>query len=49
MLGNEKYMGQILVQKTYTPDFLVGKQIRNQRSLDMYLIKGTHGSIIDIE
>lgn len=40
MLSNEKYMGQILMQKTYTPDFLIGKQVRNQGNLDMYFIDG---------
>lgn len=25
MLSNEKYVGQVLMQKTYTPDFLTGK------------------------
>ena len=26
MLSNEKYVGQVLMQKTYTPDFLTGKK-----------------------
>ena len=26
MLSNEKYAGQVLMQKTYTPDFLTGKK-----------------------
>ena len=49
MLSNEKYMGQILMQKTYTPDFLTGKQVRNQGNLDMYLIEDAHEAIIDKE
>ena len=49
MLSNEKYMGQILMQKTYTPDFLTGKQIRNRGNLDMYLIEDAHEAIIDKE
>lgn len=49
MLSNEKYMGQILMQKTYTPDFLIGKQVRNQGNLDMYFIEDAHEAIIDKE
>ena len=49
MLSNEKYIGQILMQKTYTPDFLTGKQIRNQGDLDMYFIEDAHEAIIDKE
>ena len=29
MLSNEKYIGQVLMQKSYTPDFLTGKQVKN--------------------
>ena len=49
MLSNEKYIGQILMQKTYTSDFLTGKQIRNQGALDMYFIEDAHEAIIDKE
>ena len=42
MLSNEKYIGQILMQKTYTPDFLTGKQVRNRGNLDMYLLEDAH-------
>ena len=49
MLSNEKYIGQILMQKTYTSDFLTGKQIRNQEDLDMYFIEDAHEAIIDKE
>ena len=49
MLSNEKYIGRLLMQKTYTPDFLTGKQIRNQEDLDMYFIEDAHEAIIDKE
>ncbi len=39
MLSNEKYIGQVLMQKTYTPDFLTGKQVKNKGQLAMYLVK----------
>ena len=49
MLSNEKYIGRLLMQKTHTPDFLTGKQIRNQGDLDMYFIENAHEAIIDKE
>ena len=47
MLSNEKYIGQVLMQKTYTPDFLTGRQVKNQGQLAMYLMEDAHESIID--
>ena len=49
MLRNEKYVGQVLMQKTYTPDFLTGKQVKNDGQLDMYLVEDAHEAIIDQE
>ena len=49
MLSNEKYVGQVLMQKTYTPDFLTGKQVKNDGQLDMYLVEDAHEAIIDQE
>lgn len=49
MLSNEKYIGQVLMQKTYTPDFLTGKQVKNQGQLAMYLVENAHEPIIDRE
>lgn len=37
------------MQKTYTPDFLNGKQVRNKGELAMYLIENAHEPIIDKE
>ena len=47
MLSNEKYVGQVLMQKTYTPDFLTGKQKKNTGELAIYLIENAHEPIID--
>ncbi len=47
MLSNEKYVGQVLMQKTYTPDFLSGKQKRNNGEMAMYLVENAHEAIID--
>lgn len=49
MLSNEKYVGQVLMQKTYTPDFLSGQQVKNCGQLDMYLVENAHEPIIDRE
>lgn len=49
MLSNEKYIGQVLMQKTYTPDFLTEKQEKNKGELTMYLIENAHEPIIDRE
>lgn len=47
MLSNEKYMGTLLLQKTYTPDFLTGKQKKNHGELSMYMIEDAHEAIIE--
>jgi len=47
MLSNEKYIGRVLMQKTYTPDFLTGRQVKNQGQLAMYLVEDAHEPIIE--
>lgn len=47
MLSNEKYIGQVLMQKTYTPDFLTGKQVKNQGQIAMYLVEDANEPIVD--
>ena len=37
------------MQKSYTPDFLTGKQVKNDGQLDMYLVDNAHEAIIDRE
>ncbi len=49
MLSNEKYIGQVLMQKTFTPDFLTGRQIKNRGQLEMVQIENAHEPIIDQE
>ena len=49
MLSNEKYVGQVLMQKTYTPDFLTAKQVKNTGQKEMYLVEDVHEPIIDQE
>ena len=49
MLSNEKYVGQVLMQKTYIPDFLTDKKEKNRGQLEMYLVENAHEPIIDQE
>lgn len=49
MLSNEKYAGDTLLQKYYTPDFLTGKQKKNDGELAQYLIRDSHEAIIPRE
>jgi hypothetical protein len=42
ILMNEKYKGDALLQKYYTPDFLTKKQIRNGGEIPQYYVEGNH-------
>lgn len=46
ILSNEKYVGDVLMQKSYTEDFLTGKRKKNEGELDMYFIENDHQAII---
>lgn len=47
MLVNEKYAGDLLLQKTYRTDHISKKQARNHGELPMYHVEGCHEAIID--
>ena len=47
ILRNEKYKGDALLQKYYTPDFLDHRIVRNEGQVEQYYIKGDHEAIID--
>jgi len=49
MLQNEKYMGDALLQKTYTVDFLTKKRVKNQGIVPQYYIEDNHEAIIPKE
>lgn len=49
ILSNEKYMGKLLLQKTYTPDFLTGKQKKNCEEQSMFLVENAHEAIVSKE
>ena len=49
MLTNEKYMGDSLLQKTYTVDFLTKKKVVNKGIFPQYYIEDDHEAIIPKE
>ena len=46
ILNNEKYYGNVLLQKTYVVNFFTGKQSKNQGQLNRYFIENCHDAII---
>lgn len=49
ILQNEKYMGDALLQKTVTTDFLTKKRVRNTGTLPQYYVEDDHKTIIPKE
>jgi DNA invertase Pin-like site-specific DNA recombinase len=49
ILKNEKYVGDLLLQKTVTLDYLTHKNVINEGHATMYYIKDAHEPIIDRE
>lgn len=47
MLRNEKYVGDVMLQKTFVDNLFDGKQIVNNGELDRVLIQNHHRGIID--
>ena len=47
ILANEKYCGDVLLQKTYISDCISRKVIRNTGQLPMYLVQNNHDGIVD--
>lgn len=46
LLHNEKYIGSVILQKTYVPDVLTGKQEPNNGQMTKFYIENTHQRII---
>ena len=46
MLRNEKYVGDLLMQKTYTKDYLNKTQVKNNGEVEQYFIRDNHPGII---
>ena len=49
MLRNEKYMGDALLQKTYTVDFMTKKKVINKEIVPQYYVEDDHEPIIPKE
>lgn len=49
ILSNEKYVGNVLLQKTYVSDVLKHSQIKNNGEKAKYLYENSHEGIIDKE
>lgn len=46
ILRNEKYIGDALLQKTYTVDFLTKKRVKNNGLVPQYYVENSHEAII---
>lgn len=46
ILKNEKYMGDALLQKTYTVDFFNKKRVKNEGIMPQYYVENDHPAII---
>ena len=46
MLENEKYAGDVLLQKSYTTDFLTHKKVKNTGKLPQYYVEDDHDPIV---
>lgn len=46
MLANEKYFGDVILQKTFVKDFLSGKQVKNNGQKSKYMMSSRHEAII---
>ena len=49
ILKNEKYMGDALLQKTHTVDFLTKKRVKNNGIVQQYYVEDSHPAIINKE
>ncbi|MDR3540493.1 MAG: recombinase family protein [Desulfosporosinus sp.] len=49
ILRNEKYMGDALLQKTFTTDFLTKKRVKNTGHAAQYYVEDSHPAIISKE
>ncbi|WP_251318533.1 recombinase family protein [Flintibacter muris] len=49
LLRNEKYVGDVLLQKTFVKDLFSGRQIKNKGEFDKFLIHEHHPAIVSRE
>lgn len=48
ILRNEKYAGMTRIQKTFTPDFLTKKAVKNTGQVPSYYVENSHPAIIEL-
>lgn len=46
ILKNEKYHGDVILQKTFVSDYFTGMQSENRDRLNKYLIENSHKAIV---
>lgn len=49
ILSNEKYIGDALLERTYTVDFLTKKRVKNNGIMSQYYVENSHEAIIPRE
>lgn len=49
ILRNEKYTGNMLLQKTFSPDYMSKRSVKNHGELPQYYVENSHEPIIDKE
>ncbi len=49
ILKNEKYTGNLLLQKTFISNHITKKQLKNKGQLPMYYVESNHEAIIDAD
>lgn len=49
ILRNEKYIGDMLLQKTYRPDFRTKRSVENRGEVPKYYVENSHEAIIDAD
>ena len=49
ILGNEKYAGNCINQKSYTKDFLTHKRVKNNGEVRKYIVENSHEAIVPKE
>lgn len=45
-MRNEKYVGDVLLQKTFVEDLFSGKQVKNQGELERFFMQEHHPAIV---
>lgn len=49
VLTNVHYIGDVITQKTYIPDYLIHRRVRNRGALDRYYLQDHHPAIVSRE